>query len=327
MQVVGDCAAKGGVTGLVVMTAGFAETGEEGAQRQRHLVALARGAGMRVVGPSSFGLLNTDPDVSLNASLVTDAAGPRNGWASSRSRARSGSPFSTTSARRGLGISSFVSRGQPGRRERQRPDAVLGGRRRDRRRDALPRVDRQPAQVQPHRPAAVPQQAGRRREVRRASAAPPRTVTWSASPTRPPLPSTRCSRGPASSASTRSTRCSTSARSSPTSRCPGADGWRIVGNSDALAVLAADACEEAGLRSPRGHARRWMRTPVGGVRRRPATVFADPEVDSVVALVHPAARTRDAEVAEVLARGRRTRQARGLHVPRHARRPRVPAGR
>ena len=87
-QVVADCAAKG-VRGLVVMSSGFAETGDEGAERQRRLVSLARGSGMRVLGPASFGVINTDPEVALNASLsplVPRAAGS----ASSPSPGRSG---------------------------------------------------------------------------------------------------------------------------------------------------------------------------------------------------------------------------------------------
>ena len=67
-SVVTEAAAKG-VRGLVVVSAGFAETGAAGRELQRRSVRAARGAGMRVVGPNSFGLLVTDPEVSLNASL------------------------------------------------------------------------------------------------------------------------------------------------------------------------------------------------------------------------------------------------------------------
>ena len=49
-DVVLDCAAKG-VHGLVVISSGFAETGEEGRLRQRRLVGLARCYGLRLVGP------------------------------------------------------------------------------------------------------------------------------------------------------------------------------------------------------------------------------------------------------------------------------------
>ena len=57
-------------------------------------------------------------------------------------------------------------RRQPRGRLGQRPAAVLGGGRRDRGRAALPRVDRQPPQVQPARAARLPAQAGDRGEVR-----------------------------------------------------------------------------------------------------------------------------------------------------------------
>src|SRR3954452_12572134 len=50
-DVVLDCAAKG-VHGLVVISSGFAETGEEGRRRQRQLVGLARSYGLRLVGPN-----------------------------------------------------------------------------------------------------------------------------------------------------------------------------------------------------------------------------------------------------------------------------------
>ncbi|WP_423805030.1 GNAT family N-acetyltransferase, partial [Nocardioides salarius] len=67
-DVVLDCAAKG-VHGLVVISSGFAETGEEGRQRQRRLVGLSRSYGLRLIGPNCLGVINTDPGVSINASL------------------------------------------------------------------------------------------------------------------------------------------------------------------------------------------------------------------------------------------------------------------
>ena len=60
-DVVLDCAAKG-VHGLVVISSGFAETGEEGRQRQRRLVGLSRSYGLRLIGPNCLGIINTDPD-------------------------------------------------------------------------------------------------------------------------------------------------------------------------------------------------------------------------------------------------------------------------
>jgi acetyl coenzyme A synthetase (ADP forming)-like protein len=68
LEVAEECARKG-VRGLVVISAGFKETGEEGMERERELLAKARSYGMRVIGPNCMGLLNTDPAVSLNATF------------------------------------------------------------------------------------------------------------------------------------------------------------------------------------------------------------------------------------------------------------------
>lgn len=107
--VVDDCAAKG-VHGLVVITTGFAETGPDGAQRQRDLLDQVRRNGMRLVGPSCLGLLNTDPDVSLNASIspVTPPAGRVGFFCQSGVL---GTAILENVQRRGLGLSTFVSAG------------------------------------------------------------------------------------------------------------------------------------------------------------------------------------------------------------------------
>ena len=107
--VVAECGAHG-VLGLVVITAGYAETGEAGRQRQRELVRQARAAGMRVLGPNAFGLINTDPAVSLNASLAPRLPGRGPVGIFSQSGAI-GAALLETADRRGLGLSSFVSAG------------------------------------------------------------------------------------------------------------------------------------------------------------------------------------------------------------------------
>ncbi|MEU1312631.1 GNAT family N-acetyltransferase [Streptomyces cinnamoneus] len=66
--VVADCG-EHGVQGLVVLSAGYAESGPEGRERQRELVRQARTYGMRVIGPNALGLINTADGVRLNASL------------------------------------------------------------------------------------------------------------------------------------------------------------------------------------------------------------------------------------------------------------------
>ena len=58
-----------GVRGLVVITAGFAETGEEGAALERRLRDTVRNAGARMIGPNCMGVINTEPEFSLDATF------------------------------------------------------------------------------------------------------------------------------------------------------------------------------------------------------------------------------------------------------------------
>lgn len=74
-DVVAECG-EHGVQGLVVITAGYADSGPEGRERQRALVRQARSYGMRIIGPNAFGIINTSPDVRLNASLAPEMPRP-----------------------------------------------------------------------------------------------------------------------------------------------------------------------------------------------------------------------------------------------------------
>jgi acetyl coenzyme A synthetase (ADP forming)-like protein len=62
-----DCAAKK-VPALIIITAGFKETGREGADLERKIVELAHANGMRIIGPNCLGLINTP--AKLNASFA-----------------------------------------------------------------------------------------------------------------------------------------------------------------------------------------------------------------------------------------------------------------
>ncbi len=108
-DVVLDCADKG-VHGLVVVSSGFAETGDEGRRRQRRLVGLTRSYGLRLVGPNCLGVINTDPEVSLNASL-SRIMPPRGRVGFFCQSGALGVAILETVARRGLGLSTFVSAG------------------------------------------------------------------------------------------------------------------------------------------------------------------------------------------------------------------------
>ncbi|MFG3132801.1 GNAT family N-acetyltransferase [Streptomyces tendae] len=74
-DVVTECG-EHGVQGLVVITAGYADSGPEGRERQRALVRHARTYGMRIIGPNAFGIINASPDVRLNASLAPEMPRP-----------------------------------------------------------------------------------------------------------------------------------------------------------------------------------------------------------------------------------------------------------
>ncbi|MFD8428913.1 GNAT family N-acetyltransferase [Streptomyces coelicoflavus] len=74
-DVVAECG-EHGVQGLVVISAGYADSGPEGRERQRALVRQARSYGMRIIGPNAFGIINTSPEVRLNASLAPEMPRP-----------------------------------------------------------------------------------------------------------------------------------------------------------------------------------------------------------------------------------------------------------
>jgi len=61
-----------GVRGAVVISAGFSEIGGGGIAREAELVAVAKKFGMSLVGPNCFGVINTAPEVSLNATFSRD---------------------------------------------------------------------------------------------------------------------------------------------------------------------------------------------------------------------------------------------------------------
>ena len=67
-KVVQECGRKG-VRGIVVISAGFGEIGPEGIERQQKLLDMARSYGMRLVGPNCMGVINTDPEVNMNATF------------------------------------------------------------------------------------------------------------------------------------------------------------------------------------------------------------------------------------------------------------------
>ena len=97
-----------GVRALVVISAGFAETGREGEQRQEQLLSLVRSYGARLIGPNCLGIAVAAP--RLNATFAGRAAPPGNIGFSSQSGAL-GLALLEAAVTRALGLSAFVSIG------------------------------------------------------------------------------------------------------------------------------------------------------------------------------------------------------------------------
>jgi acyl-CoA synthetase (NDP forming)/RimJ/RimL family protein N-acetyltransferase len=297
-QVVTDCAAQG-VRGLVVMSTGFAETGPEGAEQQRRLVALARGSGMRMLGPASFGVINTDAEVSLNASLSPIVPGRGRIGFFSQSGAL-GVALLDNAVRRGLGLSTFVSAGN---RVDVSGNDLLQFWEEDDATGAVmlyleslgnPRKFSRIARRLAHQKPVVVVKSGRFR-----GDAPEGHLV-------------RESRAPAAAIDALFRRAGVIRADSihqmfdiaalvSTQPLPEGPRVAVLGNSDALAVLAYDACEEAGLQVA---STRALGPDASAEDFAVALeeVFGDEGVDSVVALFIPPLRTPGTEVADVLAR-------------------------
>ena len=107
--VVERCVEKG-VQGLVIISAGFAEVGPEGAEAQRELVSTARRNGLRLIGPNCMGVINTAPRVALRATFAPVEPGP-GGVAFLSQSGTLGTAILETMGELGLAVSTFVSLG------------------------------------------------------------------------------------------------------------------------------------------------------------------------------------------------------------------------
>jgi acetyl coenzyme A synthetase (ADP forming)-like protein len=97
-----------GVRALAVISAGFAETGSDGAERQQRLLGLVRAHGARLLGPNCLGIASTA--VQLNATFAPRSFPPGKIGFSSQSGAL-GLALLERAEASGLGVTSFVSIG------------------------------------------------------------------------------------------------------------------------------------------------------------------------------------------------------------------------
>jgi acetyl coenzyme A synthetase (ADP forming)-like protein len=103
------CGRKG-VKALVVISAGFSETGPAGHARQAELLRVCREAGMRLIGPNCMGIANTDPAVRLDATFAaTEPTAGRVGFSSQSGAV--GLAILEYASSLGVGLSTFISVG------------------------------------------------------------------------------------------------------------------------------------------------------------------------------------------------------------------------
>jgi acetyltransferase len=103
------CAQKG-VRGVIVVSAGFADGGDDGRSLLTDVIRIARDGGMRLIGPNAMGVINTAPTTRLHATFAVGAPPAGRVGVFTQSGALAGS-FLTDAARRAVGFSTFVSAG------------------------------------------------------------------------------------------------------------------------------------------------------------------------------------------------------------------------
>ena len=293
LDVVKDCG-RAGVKALLVLSAGFAEAGEEGTRLQEKLRRRVRRAGMRIVGPNSFGLINNDPAVRLNASLATVI--PEKGRLGLFAQSGAlGVAVLASAARRGLGISVFASAGN-------RVD-VSGN-------DLMQYwIDDQETDTV----GLYLESMGNPRKFSRiaralASVKPVIVVSSGVSSfAAPPGHRTRITNVPAQAFDALLRQAGVIrvenvhqlfdvAQLTLHQPLPKGDRVAIVGNSDALGALSASACVSWGLKVTHGPVSLPPQASAEEFAAALDAAFADPEVDSVVAAFIPPLVTADEEV-------------------------------
>lgn len=108
-SVIDDCVVAA-VPAVVVISAGFGETGGAGRELEQRILEKARAAGMRMVGPNCMGVINTDPAVAMQATFASVDPCPGNIAMSSQSGAI-GLAVLDYARTQNVGFSSFISVG------------------------------------------------------------------------------------------------------------------------------------------------------------------------------------------------------------------------
>lgn len=111
LQAVRDCASRG-VSGVIVLTSGFAEAGPEGAVIQSEMVSVARSHGMRLLGPNCLGTVNVVDNIVGSFSIALEQNMPPAGHVGIVSQSGNIGSFAMQNmAQRGQGVSRFIATG------------------------------------------------------------------------------------------------------------------------------------------------------------------------------------------------------------------------
>src|SRR5450755_4270875 len=255
-EVVQACRAKQ-VHGLVVMTAGFADAGLDGADAERQLVALARGAGMRVLGPNCLGLVNTDPAVRMNATLAPVVPPPGRVCFFCQSGTL-GIAILADAAARGLGLSTFVSAGN--RADVSGNDLLQFWHGDDRTEVVLLYLE---SFGNPRKFARLARVLARTKPVIAVKSGRHATLTPAPGPHSPQLSGAAVASLFAQAGVIRTETLAAAfdvAQLLSTQPVPVGDRVAVIGNSPALGMLGVDACLYAGRGSPTADPRTWVST-------------------------------------------------------------------
>jgi acyl-CoA synthetase (NDP forming)/RimJ/RimL family protein N-acetyltransferase len=330
------CGRKG-VKAAIVITAGFAESGPEGAALSAAAVRAARRYGIRLLGPNCLGVINTDPAVRLHATFATPNVRPGPVALLSESGTIGGALLDRI-AGTGLGASSFAAIGNRADvsandllqywADDERTGVVLlylesfGNARK------FSRIARQVSRTKPI--VAVKSGGAARAYPAEGEDAPASSLEALVSQTGIVRVDTLAEQLHV-------------ARLLVSQPLPAGDRVALVGNGGGSLALAADACVDAGLTlAPLGPATREALGPTGdAVRVRAGAVdlgyeavpddlvralgalLADDGVDSVLVVCAPAPRQSTGDLVDAIARARAEAPAKTLVACLFGEHPRV----
>ncbi len=107
LSAIKECADKG-VKNVVIITSGYSETGEQGAQLERELVKAVRAGGMRLLGPNTMGMMSAHQNLFCTGS---NSVPPKGGISMISQSGNLGAQVMAWAEEQNVGISKFFGTG------------------------------------------------------------------------------------------------------------------------------------------------------------------------------------------------------------------------